>query len=68
MLVWTMLVMVMVKVDWVLWPSSLRHPLLLGVPPRLRHRNRFRHRHRVLGGSDRCWGRECGYSTCWCGW
>ena len=48
MLVWTMMVMVMVKVDWVLWPSSLRHPPLLGAPPRLRHRNRFRHRHRVL--------------------
>ena len=48
MLVWTMMVMVMVKVDWVLWPSPLRHPLLLGAPPRLRHRYRFRHRHRVL--------------------
>ena len=48
MLVWTMLVMGMVKVDWALWPSSLRNPLLLGVPPWLRQRNRFRHRHRVL--------------------
>ena len=48
MLVWTMTVMVMVKVDWVLWPSPLRHPLLLCAPPRLRHRYRFRHRHRVL--------------------
>ena len=47
MLVRTTLVMVMVKVDWVLWPSSLRHPPLLGAPPRLRHRNRSRHRHRV---------------------
>ena len=48
MLVWTMMVMVMVKVDWVLWPSPLGHPLLLCAPPRLRHRYRFRHRHRVL--------------------
>ena len=48
MLVWTMMVMVMVKVNWVLWPSPLRHPPLLGAPPRLRHRNRFWHRHRVL--------------------
>ena len=47
MLVWTMMVMVMVKVDWVLWPSPLRHPLLLGAPFRLRHRYRFGHRHRV---------------------
>ena len=48
MLVRTMVVMVMVKVDWVLWHSPLRHPLLLGAPPRLRHRYRFRHRHCVL--------------------
>ena len=48
MLVRTMMVMVMVKVDWVLWPSPLRHPLLLGALPRLRHRHRFRHRHCVL--------------------
>ena len=48
MLVRTMMVMVMVKVDWVLWHSPLRHPLLLGAPPRLRHRYRFRHRHCVL--------------------
>ena len=48
MLVRTMMVMVRVKVDWVLWHSPLRHPLLLGAPPRLRHRYRFRHRHCAL--------------------
>ena len=48
MLVRTMMVMVVVKVDWVLWHSPLRHLLLLGAPPRLRHRYRFRHRHCVL--------------------
>ena len=48
MLVRTVMVMVMVKVDWVLWHSPLRHPLLLGAPPRLRHRYRFRHRPGVL--------------------
>ena len=48
MLVRTMMVMVMVKVDWVLWHSPLRHPLLLGAPPWLRHRYRFWHRHCVL--------------------
>ena len=48
MLVRTVMVMVLVKVDWVLWHSPLRHLLLLGAPPRLRHRYRFRHRHCVL--------------------
>ena len=48
MLMRTMMVMVTVKVDWVLWHSPLRHPLLLGAPPRLRHRYRFRHPHCVL--------------------
>ena len=47
---WVLKVMVtvMVKVDGGLWHSPLRHPLLLGAPPRLRHRYRFRHRHCVL--------------------
>ena len=54
MLVRTVMVMVMVKVDGVLWHSPLRHPLLLGAPPRLRHRYRYRHRHCVLWQS---WGR-----------
>ena len=44
----TVMVMVMVKVDGVLWHSPLRPPPLLGAPPRLRHRYRFRHRHCVL--------------------
>ena len=44
----TVMVMVMVRVDGVLWHSPLRHPLLLGTPPRPRHRYRFRHRHCVL--------------------
>ena len=44
----TMMVMVMVKVDWVLRHSPLRHPLLLGTPPRLTHRYQFRHQHCVL--------------------
>ena len=48
LLVRTVMVTVMVKVDGVLWHSPLRHPLLLGAPPQLRHRYRFRHRHRVL--------------------
>ena len=48
LLVRKVMVTVMVKVDWVLWHSPLRHPLLLGAPPRLRHRYRFRHRHCVL--------------------
>ena len=48
LLVRTVMVMVMVKVDGVLWHSPLRHPLLLGAPPRLRHRYRFWHRHCVL--------------------
>ena len=48
MLVRTVMVMVMVKVDGLLWHSPLRHPLLLGAPPRLRHRYRYRHRHCVL--------------------
>ena len=48
MLVRTMMVMVLVKVDWVLWDIRFRHPLLLGAPPRLRRRYRFRHRHCVL--------------------
>ena len=48
LLVRKVMVMVMVKVDGVLWHSPLRHPLLLGAPPRLRHRYRFRHRHCVL--------------------
>ena len=52
MLVRTVMVMVMVKVDWVLWHSPLRHPLLLGAPPRLRHRYRFRHRPGVLRRSS----------------
>ena len=29
----TVMVMVMVRVDGVLWHSPLRHPLLLGAPP-----------------------------------
>ena len=48
LLVRKVMVTVMVKVDEVLWHSPLRHPLLLGTPPRLRHRHRFRHRHCVL--------------------
>ena len=48
MLVRTVMVIVTVKVDGVLWHSPLRHPLLLGAPPRLRHRYRYRHRHCVL--------------------
>ena len=48
LLVRMVMVTVMVKVDEVLWHSPLRHPLLLGTPPRPRHRHRFRHRHRVL--------------------
>ena len=44
----TVMVMVMVSVDGALWHSPLRHPLLLGAPPRLRHRYRLRHRHCVL--------------------
>ena len=48
MLVLTVMVMVMLKVDGVLWHSPLRHPLPLGDPPQLRHRYRFRHRHCVL--------------------
>ena len=48
LLVRMVMVTVMVKVDEVLWHSPLRHPLLLGTPPRPRHRYRFRHRHRVL--------------------
>ena len=48
MLVRTVMVMVMVKVDGVLWHSPLRHPLLLGAPPRPRKRYRFRHRHFAL--------------------
>ena len=48
MLVGTVMVMVMVKVDGVLWHSPLRRPLPLGAPPRLRHRYRYRHRHCVL--------------------
>ena len=44
----TLMVMVMVRVDGVLWHSPLRHPLLLGAPPRPRHRYRFRYRHCVL--------------------
>ena len=48
MLVRTVMVMVMVKVDGVLWYSPLRYPLPLGALPRLRHRYRYRHRHRVL--------------------
>ena len=50
LLVRTVMLMVMVKVDGVLWHSPWRHPLLLGAPPRLRHRYRFRHRHCVLLG------------------
>ena len=48
MLVRTVMVIVMVKVDGVLWHSPLRHPLPLGAPPWLRHRYRYRHRHCVL--------------------
>ena len=48
LLVRKVMVTVMVKVDEVLWHSPLRHPLLLGAPPRPRHRYRFRHRHCVL--------------------
>ena len=44
----TVMVMVMVRVDGVLWHSPLRHPLLLGAPPRPRQRYRFQHRHCVL--------------------
>ena len=44
----TVMVMVVVSVDGVLWHSPLRHPLLLRAPPRPRHRYRFRHRHCVL--------------------
>ena len=47
-LVRTVMVMVMVKVKGVLWHSPLRRPLLLGAPPRLRHRYRYRHRYCVL--------------------
>ena len=53
LLVRKVMVTVMVKVDGVLWHSPLRHPPLLGAPPRLRHRYRFRHRHCVL---RRSWG------------
>ena len=48
LLVRKVMVTVMVKVDGVLWHSPLRHPLLLGAPPRLRHRYRFWHQHCVL--------------------
>ena len=48
LLVRKVVVTVKVKVDGVLRHSPLRHPLRLGVPPRLRHRYRFRHRHCVL--------------------
>ena len=48
LLVRMVMMTVMVKVDEVLWHSPLRHPLLLGTPPRPRHRHRFLHRHRVL--------------------
>ena len=44
----TVMVMVTVRVDGVLWHSPLRHPLLLGAPPRPRHRYRLQHRHCVL--------------------
>ena len=37
----TVMVMVTVRVDGVLWHSPLRHPLLLGAPPRPRHRYRL---------------------------
>ena len=47
LLVRKVMVTVMVKVDGVLRHSALRHPLLLGAPPRLRQRHRFRHRHCV---------------------
>ena len=39
MLVRTVMVMVTVRVDGVPWHSPLRHPLLLGAPPRPRHRH-----------------------------
>ena len=67
MLVRTVMVMVMVKVDGVLWHSPLRHPLLLGAPPRFRHRHRYRHRYCVLRRSWVLLGQGGGYSTCWCG-
>ena len=48
LLVRKVVVTVKVKVDGVLRHSPLRHPLLLGAPPRPRHRHWFRHRHCVL--------------------
>ena len=48
LLVRKVMVTVMVKVDEVLQYRPLRHPLLLGTLPRLRHRHRFRHWHCVL--------------------
>ena len=47
-LVRTVMVTVMVKLNGVLWHSPLRHPLLLGAPPRLRNRCRYRHWYCVL--------------------
>ena len=44
----TVMVMVKARLDGVLRHSPLRHPVLLGAPPWLRHRYRLRHRHYVL--------------------